>query len=467
MIKFRFADLHCHPNLKSYGHSFSGKRNKKQNIWYRYPPNWFNLLILKLTGITKFSQSDLSTMVLGNVKIAFVSYYPFEKGFFQSPKIKPKYVAFLANIITSIGYNRIRFIQNHTDYFADLLNEMTFMERSKKAHKVDKSLLEFTFIESKINLKRDIVKDNILTLIPTIEGAHIFNSGLKKYGKPTSEEEILDNISKLKNFKPAPLFITFAHNFNNDLCGHAPSLEKLGDLVDQSENLDKGFSSLGITVLHALLSADNGKPIYIDVKHMSTASRLEYYQILNKDYSNEIPIIVSHGAVTGTTLKHNKIHHSDDNMFAEDSINFYDEELVIIAKSKGLFAIQLDVGRLAKKEFIKKSVFKNNGKSNLRGSANIVWQHIKHIAEVLDKNGLPAWDTCCIGSDFDGTTNPLDSVWTSLELNNLANELLDLAEDYLTKPNNLVLDENKNISSLNIIHKLTINNTLKFINIFY
>jgi microsomal dipeptidase-like Zn-dependent dipeptidase len=465
MIKFSFADLHCHPNLKSYGHSFSGKKNKKQNIWYRYPPNWFTLLILKLTGITKFSQSDLSTMVLGNVKIAFVSYYPFEKGFFESPKIKPRYAAFLANIITSIGYKRIRYIQNHRDYFTDLLNEMTFIERSKKSHKVDKRLFEFIFLESKMDLQKEIVKDNILTVIPTIEGAHVFNSGLKKYGKSTSEKEVLENIIKVKNFKPAPLFITFAHNFNNDLCGHAPSLEKLGNLVDQSENLDTGFSSLGITVLHALLSTVNGKPIYIDVKHMSVSSRLEYYQILKRDYKNSIPIIVSHGAVTGTTL------HGDQNnegsIFAEYSINFYDEELVIIAKSKGLFAIQLDASRLAKKEFIKKSIFKNNTELNLKISANIVWQHIKHIAEVLDKNGLPAWDTCCIGSDFDGTTNPLDSVWSSLELNNLANELLDLAEDYLTKPNNLVLNENKNISSLDIINKLTINNTLKFINTFY
>lgn len=463
MIQFRFADLHCHPNLKSFGHSFNHKGSRKRNIWYRYPPGWFSVLLQRLTGLTKFSQSDFSTMVLGHVKIAFISYYPFEKGFFESPKIKPKRVAFLANIITSIGYKRVRCIQKHTNYYQDLMREIACVENSERIYCIDNEQCEFEFLKSKTNLINNLEKKNFLTIIPTIEGAHVFNSGLSKYGRTTDEEEILNNIIKIKKLSPPPFFITFAHNFNNDLCGHAPSLEKLSDLVDQSENLDTGFSPLGKNVLRALLSSNNGKSIYIDVKHMSLKSRLEYYNILKQEYKNNIPIIVSHGAVTGTALHGDKHAATKAHIFAEDSINFYDEELVIIAKSNGLFAIQLDADRLAKKELIKKSVLNNNSKVNLKVSAKIVWNHIQHAAEILDKNQLPAWDTCCIGSDFDGTTNPLDSVWSSLELNDLANALKDLAEDYLTKSNKLILQENRNISSLTIINKFTIDNTIKFV----
>ena len=241
MIQFQFADLHCHPTLKTFGKSFS-KSKKKSCIWYCKPPNYFLKLFQKISGITKFSQSDFKTMSKGQVRIAFVSFYPFEKGFFRNPKINNKVVAKLASFITSIGYNRVRFIQKHSNYFDDLINEYNFLLDSNKAFNINGKTYHWEFFKTHFYNYND-TKNKVL-VIPTIEGAHVFNSGLSKFGKPLIESDILANVQKVKKLSYPPLFVTFAHNFNNDLCGHAPSLEPLKGFVDQSKNLDTGFSCL-------------------------------------------------------------------------------------------------------------------------------------------------------------------------------------------------------------------------------
>lgn len=460
MIQFQFADLHCHPTLKTFGKSFS-KSKKASSIWYCNPPNFFAKLIQKLTGITKFSQADFCTMARGNVKIAFVSLYPFEKGFFKNPNLNNKIVARIASFITSIGYNRVRLIQKHQNYFDDLIEEYIFLMNSHKTFKFknEKFCWEFFISAGKFNLNQE----NKVLVIPTIEGAHIFNSGLAEYGRKLNEEEIFKNIQKVKGLKHPPLFITFAHNFNNDFCGHAPSLEPLKGLVDQSKNLDSGFTTLGYKVIDELLKGDGQNCILIDVKHMSLRSRLEYYKLLETKYNNDIPIIVSHGAVSGRDLYGKSNSSIIREYFANDTINFYDEELIIIAKSKGLFAIQLDAKRLAPQQLIKKPLFDQNKDIALENSTLIVWRQIQHVAEILDAAGLPAWENCCIGSDFDGTINPLNEIWTSEDFNKMANILLKLVKDYLKNPNILKLKENKDIDPKDLISNFCIDNTIKFL----
>jgi len=459
MIQFKFADLHCHPTLRTFGKSFS--KSKKASIWFNNQPTYFSKLIQKISGITKFSQADFYTMSKGQVKVAFVSLYPFEKGFFKNPYIHNKIVARIASFITSIGYKRVRFIQKHQSYFDDLIEEYDFLINSNKVFnfKNGKYSWEFFSTGEKLNLNQD----NKVLVIPTIEGAHVFNSGLADYGRQLNEKEILKNIQRVKSLKHPPVFITFAHNFNNDFCGHAPSLEPLKGLVDQNKNLDSGFSLLGYKIIDELLRNGDQKRILIDVKHMSLKSRLQYYKLLETEYNNSIPIIVSHGAVSGLDLKGKPNGSIKPEHFANDSINFYDEELVLIAKSKGLFAIQMDSKRLAPNHLIKKSIVFTDKKKALKKSAEIVWRQIQHVAEILDASGLPAWDTCCIGSDFDGTINPLDEIWTSQDFNKMANELVVCARHYLTKPNTLKLKKNKHINPEVLISNFCINNTIRFL----
>lgn len=463
MDRFEFADLHCHPNLKTFGQSFSRKYDEKINVshvWFQKRPSYLKKLLNTLLGITKFSQTDFSTMAEANVKIAFVSYYPFEKGFFINDKIYNVISAQLASLVTSIGYKRVRHIQKHLDYFADLNDENSFFSSSCKEFMIGRNKFSWDFVKDYQALLSMLEEEHQIAVIPTIEGAHVLNSGLERFGKTVDEDEVLHNVSLLKKWNYPPLFITFAHNFYNDFCGHAVSLEPLGKFVDQKPGLGDGITNLGLKVIDVLL---NDKPIFIDIKHMSIKSRKEYYKLMSQTYQWKIPIIVSHGAVTGRDWNGATKGTIDSSFFCNDDINFYDEDLVSIARSHGLFAVQLDANRLTPKKFADKSIQRIDHPDAVKNSAAIIWRQIQHIAEVLDHNNLPSWNIACIGSDFDGTINPLNGLWTSAQLPVLANHLLKISNDFLKSNNSLSNIENRSIAPEEIVHNFTIKNALSFL----
>ena len=69
-----------------------------------------------------------------------------------------------------------------------------------------------------------------------------------------------------------------------------------------------------------------------------------------------------------------------------------------------------------------------NQKLSLR--AKLVWNHIQHIAEILDREEPVCLGTAAIGTDNDGIVDPIDGFWTSMELPLLYTNLLDVRELY-------------------------------------
>lgn len=465
MSTYTFADLHCHPNLKTFGHSFRQKRGEwgQHHVWYYNPPTALTKAINRITGITKFSQADFTSLAKGGVRLAMVSLYPFEKGFFINGPLNGPLSAGLANLVTGIGFDRVRYLQTHTDYFKDLINEYAFLMNSCNSFEVDGNTWQWKFTASWQDVEKVLKQEHQIAVLPTIEGAHVFNLGLAPYGRLTDEEEVLQNIKAVKSWSNPPFFITLAHNFNNELCGHARSLERLGPLVNQSQNLDSGFSALGYKVVESLLSQQNGRRILIDVKHMSLKARLQLYELLNSAYGGSVPIIVSHGGVAGQSFKASAKALPGSAIFCADDINFYDEELVSIAQSGGKFALQLDSGRLAGRKYIKKSWLSAHPEETIRKSAGIVWAHLQHIAEVLDAHGLYAWGTATIGSDFDGTINPLEGIWTAECLPDLARALLGHAERYLSQSNSLSVAGNKYTSPEEVVERFIYRNAVELL----
>ncbi|WP_168155239.1 membrane dipeptidase [Mangrovimonas xylaniphaga] len=418
-------------------------------------------------GVTKFSQADFTSLSKGNAKIIFASLYPFEKGFFINAAGRGSLSAWLCNFVTDIGFHRIRHLQQHTNYFVDLEREYNFLKNSQKSFKIDNQEYSWRLISNQNTLSKSLSNQYEIAVILSIEGAHVFNTGLSEYGKTTSELEVLENIRKIKKWEHPPFYITFAHNFNNDLCGHAQSLEPIKYFVNQKKGMHSGFTGLGVKALHELLSTENGNPIYIDIKHMSLQSRKDYFKILESDYSLNIPpTIVSHGAVNGISLKQkNKSTHSDN--FYHSDINFFDEEIELIGKSNGLFAIQFDTRRIANPRLVKKTLKTLVRKQSTHLAAQVIWQQIKYIAEILDKKQLFAWGTACIGSDYDGTINPLPGVWTTEYFYSLKKDLLTQSSSYLKGSNPLTLKENKTITPEEILSKFFFYNTKNFLQTFY
>ncbi len=435
-------------------------------MWYRDPPTAFTKTLNALTGLTKFRQADFTTLSTANVKVVCVSLYPLEKGFFINGVMEGLPLAHFANLVTSIGFRRVRHLQKHTDYFSDLVNEYNFFRNSCMDLKIDGQTKKWRLVRSWSEVEKILQEDHCMAVIPTIEGGHVFNSGLSFFGRPTQESDMLENIEAVKNWEYPPLYITLAHNFNNDLCGHARNLDRLGLLVNQLENMNTGLNQLGIKVIRSLLN-NKKRPILIDVKHMSIKSRLEYYDLIKNEYADKVPVLVSHGAVTGVDFSYNQNTFIPSGIFSADDINFFDEELVTITKTGGLFSIQMDSRRFASRKLLHKSIYKVFHPKAYKHSAIIIWLQLQHIAEVLDSNQLFAWGSTCIGSDFDGTINPLNGIWTAEQLPLLSEELLLLAANYLNEKNRLVHNENRMITPEEIVERFIFKNIIDFLRTHY
>lgn len=356
-----FIDFHCHPSLKPYGKSFdlpqpgqnTARRRQKNSIWHYDSPNIFEKALQSLGGIVKFTEADCTTLAYGNVQVICASLYPIEKGFFNNDLGAGFLSDLAATFITSVGKNRVDYIQGIRDYFEDVEREYNFYRQLDGVSvKTDAGNCKYILVSSFADIENHMAQnpnDNTTIFIAiSIEGLHVLHNDINS---APDETTILANLTKLKNWPHPPFFVTFAHHFYNHFCGHAHSLTGLvGNSTNQHEGMHTGFTELGKKVLSAALSKDIGKRIYIDVKHMSALSRKEYFQMLNTSFAAErIPIIVSHGAANGLRSMDEPIQDNKETAFkllAED-INFYDDELVAIAKSGGIFGIQLDERRIA------------------------------------------------------------------------------------------------------------------------
>lgn len=444
-----YVDLHCHPSLKPFGKSFRKKpvgiqarrRSSKNSLWYYDPPSLIDKLINYAIGLTKFSQSNFTSLAKGGVGIVCVSLYPLEKWFVRNKMKNELILDLAANFALGVGDKRIDYIQGIKDYFLDLERQYDFYRQlDGKVFKLPEGKFRYRLIrnyEEIVSIQKEEKESNsiirTICIVVSIEGLHVLNTGLRK---PHDEQEVLENLEKIRAWEYRPFFVTIAHHFWNHLCGHSESLTGIIlKYADQSEGMDQGFTPLGLRVLERLLDDSDGKRILIDVKHMSPLARQEYYGlILSGDPRYmDIPIIVSHGACNG--LKSPR----DPQMKFEEtakklnpvSINFYDEELLFIAKTAGIIGLQLDERRIANKQTLKDT------KNSLRRSkimhyrSELLWNQIAHIVKVLDHEGLFAWNNLAIGSDFDGIIDSLNGFWTAEELPFLADFLERHAFNYL------------------------------------
>ncbi|MEP2057497.1 MAG: membrane dipeptidase [Maribacter litoralis] len=473
--KNNYVDLHCHPALKPYGKSFNYKkkgwnnphRSRRNSIWKYDPPSLTDKLLNYVINLTKFSQSNFTSLAKGDVKIVFASLYPLEKGFFVND-IKSDFLRDLTgNFATGIGKKRIDAVQAMTNYFQDLEREYDFYKQlNEKIIRLPEGQFRYKLVNNYSEVedifKEDQIGPRTIAVVFTIEGLHVLNSNLNK---PPNETDFLKNLKKIKAWDTPPLIVGLAHHFWNHLCGHAVSFTNLvAKNVNQLEGMDSGITPLGLTIIHELLDTTNGKRILVDIKHMNTKSRQEYYALLegNRNYSN-VPIVVTHGAANGlpsTSVQEQKgssVAHKLNNV----DINFYNDEIIRIARSKGIFGLQLDERRVASKQTLKETKKSVRRSKIMHYRSELLWNQIQHIAEVLDTEGIFAWDMMAIGSDFDGIIDPLNSFWTSEELPYLADFLERHAFNYM-KTAKFKISENK-IDADEIVYRIMSRNGLDFL----
>lgn len=445
MNTFNFAiDLHCHPAMKPFGRSFDKDRKNSKNprdrnsIWHYDPPNLPDKLINYLLGLTKFRQSDFTSLHYGNVRVISASLYPLEKGFVVNKLQDGKLSDVAIDLAAGLGRNRIDHLQALKKYFPDLEEEYNFYRQlDGQGVKVDGKKMQYKLVSSFNEIE---VLMSTPQAIPTvavflsIEGGHVFNCGLEKAADPA---EVLANVAKVKAWPHAPFFITLAHHFYNELCSHAKSLSGIMEkLLDQSKGMESGgIRPLGHQVIDALLDKTQGKRILIDVKHMSPQSRREYFNHLDANYAGEnIPIIVSHGAANGLKAFDNRqpSRGTTSHLLNQGTINFYDDELIRIAQSKGLIGLQMDERRAGSPSALQQAGGHTARKKILFHRSKLIWHQLQHIAEVLSAEGIFPWGITAIGSDYDGIIDPINGYWTEEDVNVLDDYLLKHAYNFMT-----------------------------------
>ncbi len=388
-----FIDLHCHPNYKAFARAHTGKKNEQPahpgsasqpaSLWFYDPPTATDKLLNYFLSITKFRQSNLAAAHYANLRVMVIGLGSIEKFFFKN-KLGSAIISDLLNdFVAGFRKPRIDAIQNMQDYWKDFLLEKDFMEQGHgRAVKFDgqyhtykiatgfNDLILHSQENEDLDVGRTPSKPYITSIIYSSEGLHILNCGLEN---PCDPDTVLKNAKTLKKMEFRPWFVTFSHHFYNELAGHSRSLRKqVGKLTNQEEGLNTGFTPLGLKVLKILLDNKDGNRIFIDVKHLSPKARKEYYSIVENEYNNEIPIIISHGVCNGMPTHGSFVSDNYDlgKTFINDleydiiggtriekdhnEINFYDDELLRMVRSGGIMGLQLDERRIANDDALKK-----------------------------------------------------------------------------------------------------------------
>ena len=191
-------------------------------------------------------------------------------------------------------------------------------------------------------------------------------------------------------------------------------------------------------------------------------ARKQFFKIREDKYPG-IPVIISHGMCNGLRSMDEQVF---DNPglginFNSKEINFYDNEILLMAQSKGIMGLQLDERRVASDaalHHVKHSIFRNK---IMHYRSELVWKHIQYVAELLDGHNLPAWNNLAIGSDYDGIVDPLNSFWTTEQYPDLKSYLERHAHNYLQEHSNIKNDFNKVDADL-VVQNIFQNNAWAF-----
>lgn len=453
-----YADIHCHPSLHPYAFKVSGK-NRNNNVWDYDPPKPRQ----RDSKYPEFSQCDFTTLSKANVKLIYASLYPIEQGWFKAKFINEGPITDIAaKIIARVPIKYINRVQRDDfNYFSALQEEYQFLQNeNEKSHIIDDKQWKYKLLRNNEDLKQIMRQENTIGVINTIEGLQSLVSGNESSINTATIDynQSIRNIEAIKKWNYPPFFITMAHHFYNGYCGHTRSLPKIASaLLDQSVGLNDPINKKGIEIIDCLLGINefqgNGRRILIDTKHMSVASRMQYYSIIKafnsgKANDEKIPIIASHSGYSGhSSMSVSIIWPDTDNskylssdIFNNWSINLCNDEIVEIFKSRGIIGLNFDQRILSGLDIIEDyyDEFKNRDikRNDIRVKEFWCTQMLNNILaivkaiyssdEINTSEKARAWDMIALGTDFDGMINPVDAFVTAGDFNDLEDEIIKL-----------------------------------------
>ena len=493
----KFSDLHCHNHMRAHFH-FQEKekkfrRKEEFSPWTVIASNEKKQEAGKMGA--SYSQIDLVKCWNANLRLTFNSLYPLERQFVKGmdPKIGEDkwYHFFIRQILGDTGLRRdllqtaymripdkvVDYFQSEDyDYWESLVREKNFvlMDSGKRIdqneihipglqlneRKLEEKLVKeqpqsylaqnacYRIPKNKVDLLKSLADDSEITMILTIEGAHALGTD-----RAESIEVISSRVKEIKEKWEIPIFfLTFAHHFDNRLCGHAHSIPGAGKaLMNQRKHMNEGFRRDGKRILRELLGLNRylkrdpilGYRILIDVKHMAAKSRMDFYSwvriCLKK--GDRIPVIASHCGYSGLpslyvhtiTEKCEKDDFTDPTgKFNAWNINLCDEDVEIIVQTRGLIGISFDQRILG---ITKEQLKDEKKKIKKRNGVELLWDNIEGMVKsaysnpnLSDTEKEQIWKCLTIGSDFEGLIDPVNPYPTALHYGQMANNLVFVIE---------------------------------------
>jgi len=348
------VDIHTHPDFKTYWSA--DLEIERLNCWKKFRMPFLLRIIDKiLLGDVLASQCTLRQLNRNRGMIALAGLISAEKAEITTgiPSSHGFHIGLyqIACILKRLGYRKsidpdlVKRISLPETYNFDLFKE------------IQEHLLKSRKKGCRYQLLKKISDYNPrkLNIILTIEGGH--NLQTQTSGN-NAGNDVVDNLRKLKLSERRYFFMSMAHLEQNLLCTHAYNIKIVSD--DKFLPTGQGLTPQGSDVITEALKLQPYRML-IDIKHMSLKARQEYYDMLRQDYSSEnIPIIMSHGGVTGVSwnnrhvakcpevdhewikVQHNKCPGLPGTKFYPRSINLYDEEITEILDSKGVIGLNFD-----------------------------------------------------------------------------------------------------------------------------
>ncbi len=444
-----YVDIHCHPTMRAFN---TTPLAKNRNLWDKTQTDFVPTRVGKWAwkaskDVSKHSQSNFYNCVEGKTRIVFDSLYPIEKGFINFKKshefiVGKKAMDTLGVTASGISVERFKEYKASSDYFSELLSQYNFLVSNLGESPCGKykSRIAKNYTDLIEALNAD---SNSVNIVLSIEGAHAFGCGTRDTELLSVEElkaKLKKNIEAVKKWEYPPFFITFAHHFWNQLCGHATTLKNAAKIAcDQSKGLDLGFTELGEFVLEELLSTKNGKRILIDTRHMSVNARIHYFNYVKKHNQNNpndlIPLISSHSAVNGFNTLSESVVLKDNSKkkkhttYCAWSLNISAEEVVAIHESGGIAGVILDKGRHCGINILKNIDKITDLETKKEAFVKMICDNIFFYISSVNKK--TAWDVLTIGSDFDGVITHFDCYDEMSKLPELKKDIVN----YLTKTN--------------------------------
>ena len=494
------SDIHLHCGLK--GFAADGHPDYEDfTIWDYYPLqeealqklNFALRAAVKETAIA--SQANLDACVEAQLHIPFLALYPIERQMFDLDPQRPfrrlfklllrgEQHANLGAAVTGFPIEKIRAAiaqvtaqQNAVcDYYNEYLQERAYILRQAETRSKQYPDYRFAIATNHQDLQLMIADGQTIAGLLTVEGAHAFGrypsyTMLRKEWEELTPKEVvalrssfLSNVLKVKTGPDrhlAPFFVTFCHHFNNLLAGHARSfsdkaplalgMNKPGmrHLFNQEPGLNRGFTPLGREVLDLMLDRKQGRRMLIDTKHMSVATRKEFYTYIRnkREFAGDsIPIIHSHAAVSGWATLDQAASQQDDNELDKDQffsrwqINLTNEDILETYDSDGLIGVVLHEGRMPGGNFhqqvrkLRKRIkrYRNDDRRRLYVERalkdlylKLIWSTIFHMVKVVwDVRGEDGWKMIALGSDYDGLVDPINAFPNVDSFQNLRQEMI-------------------------------------------